>query len=262
MPPKWAAPRPGISGFAPASSEWIAFLDDDDEWLPGKIAAQLAAARLAHAPQPVLSSQVIVRTEACDWISPQSPYHPAEPVSEFLFCRTRFFDSARYMQTSTLLMKRALMRELPFRPGLKRHQDWDWLLRASARSDVGFHMVPKPLAVFHAQAGKPSLSHALDWQFSADWAREMRPAFTARAYAFFLANECLSRAVKARAGGAVYARLIGESFAHGRPAPRSLLSMAGFLCLSEPMRHRLRQRARGARTHPHPAPSWPASLGV
>jgi glycosyltransferase involved in cell wall biosynthesis len=230
-----------------ARSEWVAFLDDDDEWLPQKIALQMEAACASPAAYPVISSRTIVRTQVFDWISPRSTYAHGEPMSEYLFCRRDFVDGARYMQTSTLMMRRELMLELPFQRHLKRHQDWDWLLRASSYPGVGFHMLREPLAVFHVEDGRTSLGRALDWEFSRAWAREMRHAFTPRAYSFFLATECMSRAVKTNAGGSTYARLTWEFFARGRPTARSLLTLAGFLCIPERMRGWARQFVRRIR---------------
>src|SRR5260370_12535343 len=37
-------------GVDAASGEWVAFLDDDDEWLPGKLQAQLEAVTSSTAP--------------------------------------------------------------------------------------------------------------------------------------------------------------------------------------------------------------------
>jgi glycosyltransferase involved in cell wall biosynthesis len=235
-------------GVSLATSGWVAFLDDDDEWLPRKISMQMTAARASSAIYPVISSRTIVRTPAFDWISPEQPYTPGEPMSEYLFCRRHFVDGARYMQTSTLLTRRALMLDLPFQKHLKRHQDWDWLLRAAAHAGVDFQMLHEPLAIFHVDQGRTSVGRALDWEFSRAWAREMRPAFTPRAYSFFLATECISRAVKTNAGGVIYARLIWEFFARGQPTARSLLSLVGFLCLTERLRGWMRQSIRHLRS--------------
>ena len=235
-------------GVGLATSEWVAFLDDDDEWLPHKIAMQMKAALAAPGPYPVISSRIIVRTPAFDWISPEQLYTSGEPMSEYLFCRRHFVDGARYMQTSTLLTRRKLMLDLPFQKHLKRHQDWDWLLRAAAHLGVDFQMLPDPLTIFHVDQGRTSLGRALDWEFSQAWAREMRHAFTPRAYSFFLATECISRAVKTNAGGITYAKLIWEFFARGQPTARSLLSLAGFLCIPEQLRGRMRQSIRHLRS--------------
>jgi hypothetical protein len=230
-----------------AQSEWIAFLDDDDEWLPQKIALQMDAARDMPMRYPVISSRTIVRSPSFDWISPRVAYDPREAMSEYLFCRRHFVDGARYMQTSTLMMRRELMMELPFQKGLKRHQDW--LLRASSHAGVGFHMVIEPLTIFHVDDRRMTLGRALDWEFSQEWAQQMRRSITPRAYSFFLATECMSRAVKRKAGSAVYARLMWDFFARGQPTARSVLSMAGFLCIPERWRTWMRGKIRRMRSH-------------
>jgi glycosyltransferase involved in cell wall biosynthesis len=231
-----------------AASEWVAFLDDDDEWLPRKIELQMKAACASHAPHPVISSRVIVKTTGYDWVSPDRLYTSGEPMSEYLFCRHRFVDGASYMQTSTLLVQRKLMQKIPFPAHLRRHQDWDWLLRAAAGPEVEFHMLPEALALFHVEEGRSSIGRSLDWEASRAWAQEMRHAFTPRAYSFFMANECVSRAVKIRAGGAAYAGLTWEFLMHGHPTPRSVLSLAGFLCIPEIIRTSIRRSVRRGRT--------------
>ena len=40
------------AGVQAAKGEWVAFLDDDDEWLPAKTELQLSAAQSLHPPHP------------------------------------------------------------------------------------------------------------------------------------------------------------------------------------------------------------------
>ena len=44
------------AGVRAATGEWIAFLDDDDEWLAGKLARQLEVAHESEAPEPIIFS--------------------------------------------------------------------------------------------------------------------------------------------------------------------------------------------------------------
>ena len=60
-------------GARSAQSQWIALLDDDDEWLPAKLAAQIdAAAGQTTGKQPVITCQHIHRAEgAADVVRPR-----------------------------------------------------------------------------------------------------------------------------------------------------------------------------------------------
>ena len=220
-------------GVRAAKGDWIAFLDDDDEWLPHKIARQMEAAKASQAPFPVISSRLIVRKPECDLIRPIHPVDPRLPVSEQLFCRKTFADGPYTMQTSTLLTRREAVLAIPFRFGLRRHQDWDWLLRAACNPKVAFDFVPEPLTVFRVADNRQSVGRALDWHFTLRWAQEMRGYFTPKAYSFFIATECVARAVKVKAGPAARWLLIREFVYRGSPTPRSLMWLAAFLFIPQ-----------------------------
>src|SRR6201986_1976544 len=49
-------------GVEVATGEWIAFLDDDDEWLVGKLEAQLDAVVQSRAPVVIGTCKMIART--------------------------------------------------------------------------------------------------------------------------------------------------------------------------------------------------------
>jgi len=239
-------------GVRAARGKWIAFLDDDDEWRPHKLSRQIVAARRSIAVWPVVGSRLIVRTPEYEVVRPLREYHAGQPVSEYLFCRQSLKDGPYAMQTSTLMMPRELMLAVPFRSGLQRHQDWDWVLRAEREFGVGFAVVDEPLAVYRAEDGRGSVGRSQDWAFSLQWGREMRWGFSAKAYAWFVAAECASRAVKSRAGFAVYAEIAREFVREGRPTVGSALMLAGFLGLPQAWREgarkmtrRWRQRERG-----------------
>jgi glycosyltransferase involved in cell wall biosynthesis len=228
-------------GVRKAKGSWIAFLDDDDEWLPQKIALQMEAAKASQSPWPVISSRLIVRTPERDFIRPTQRIDSRLPVSEQLFCRRTLADGPYTMQTSTLLTRRETLLTIPFRSGLQRHQDWDWLLRAARDPKVSFHVLSEPLTVFRINDDRKSVGRSVDWQFSLRWVQEMRRYFTPKAYSFFVATECVARAVKAEAGFPVYWRLIREFASRGSPDARSLIWLAGFLFVPQRWRSNVRK---------------------
>jgi glycosyltransferase involved in cell wall biosynthesis len=247
-------------GVHEAHGEWVAFLDDDDEWLPHKLSRQMVAARQSSALWPVISSRLIVRRPQGDSIGPLRFYQSQKSASDYLFCRASFQDGPHAMQTSTLLMRHELMLAVPFRADLERHQDWDWVLRAERVPGVAFTVLEEPLAIYRApdpnSHARPSLSLAQDWDFSMNWGREMRGFFSAKAYSWFLASECASRAAKGHAGLKAYTEIARRFLFEGCPTPRSAAMLTAFLALPAAWREGARSFI-ASRTRRHRTPAAP-----
>lgn len=215
-------------GVRAARGDWIAFLDDDDQWVAEKLERQMMAAANAQADYPVISSRLCAQSADGVRILPRRLYTAGCHVADYLFCRRGFFYGDGMLQTSTLLAKRGLLLEVPFRKGLKRHQDWDWLLRVWQRPEVKIVMLPEALTVMQVAGQGESVSRGGDWRTSLAWAKEVCPLMGARAYAFFIVTECVPRARKCRAGLGAQVRLFGELLGNGRMGLKQLALFLAF----------------------------------
>jgi len=169
-----------------------------------------------------------------------------EPVSEYLFCRKGLRFGEAGLGSSELLAPTSLMKDVPFKVGLRKHQDWDWVLRAARHPGVKVHVVPELLAIYYMQDNVARLSNNAEWRFSLEWAKERIDLLTPKAYSFFIATECLTRAKKVRAGTKVYLGLFREFLFRGSPRFNSTLLFLGFTLTPIKLRAHLRKLA-GAR---------------
>ena len=227
------------SGVQNARGRWIAFLDDDDEWVPEKLQTQLAIALSADYPEPVVSSRFLARESAgrCR-VLPQRLPSPAEPISDYLLVRNSIRRAEGYVLTSTILASRELLLRVPFRSGLKRHQDWDWVLRVSREPGVGIVFSPEPLTIYHTE-NNHSTSRSTDWRFSLDWIHRNRLLVSARAYASFVTCHVAWQAAADHAWVAFFPLLV-DAASNGSITAVDLVRYAGFWFVPNPVRRTFR----------------------
>jgi glycosyltransferase involved in cell wall biosynthesis len=217
------------AGVDEARAPWIAFLDDDDEWLPDKLARQVdTAARSSHR-HPIVSCRVLAPRAGAEFFWPRRLPRPKEPLSEYLFCRASPFWGEGLILTSTILTRRELAVDVPFNVSLRRTEDLDWLLRVSAREDVGLEFVraPGPLVVWHFHDDRARLGNPASGQDTLAWVRANRALFTRRAYAAYLLTG-VARSAARRNSRRLLAPLLREACRYGRP---SVLHILWFLAI-------------------------------
>jgi glycosyltransferase involved in cell wall biosynthesis len=229
-------------GVQRAEGEWAAFLDDDDEWMPEKIERQIAMASHSVAEFPLLCCQVVARTAVADMVWPETP--PRKPSSEYLLVRSRLAYGEGVMQTSTLMARRDLLKLVPFEKGLRKHQDWDWVLRCVESPGVEVLYLAEPLAIWNLEEGRSRVSRANAWKVSWDWIRASRDRVTNRAYSSFIATQVAPQAAADNAWDS-FVPLARHLFHDGLPRLRDLLVFVGAWFCPVQLRDFIRRHLHG-----------------
>lgn len=141
------APRGGSAarnrGWREGRYPWVAFLDDDDVWLPEKLAVQLAHLRSEDAEYGWTAYRVVER----DTLEPRDEIHPPPGGLPRVLAHSE-------RSCCTLMVRRSVLEEVGgFDESLPRNQDWDLYLRLARRGRGAYldraltvvrHHVPDP----------------------------------------------------------------------------------------------------------------------
>lgn len=181
------AARARNTGVANCVSDWVAFLDDDDEWRPEKLSeqAQLLASEV-DANRLVLATGVERRTAQSTDFWPQRPPSPQESVSDYLFIRR--MPGEGLLLTSSIMLRRDLAVDCPLPEHLTVHEEWDWFISLE-KAGASFRMLMQPLVIYNAPRDRTSVSTDAQWVSSLAWALSRRNDMSPRAFSEFCLTE-------------------------------------------------------------------------
>ena len=152
------------AGINAATSEWIAFLDSDDQWLPEKL--QLQTEYLQNHPNLNWAHSnfyTFSQSRNTNQIS-RDAQKAAELLKEKTYFENYFHSFAAGFPawTSTIIAKRDIILQTgPFDPSLPLAQDIDlWFKIAYTHPAVGY--IPQPLAIYNTETPNSNVKKFTD----------------------------------------------------------------------------------------------------
>jgi glycosyltransferase involved in cell wall biosynthesis len=143
-------------GIAAAEGAWIAFLDDDDEFKPGKIAVVARALeRLNHAADVLYHpAEIVMVNEGVRYIS-----RPRAPGRADGMYRALLIGNIVGGTSMVVARKRTLFDQGAFDASLGALEDYELWLRL-ARAGARFHLLPAALTQYNQTTAKASVTQS------------------------------------------------------------------------------------------------------
>jgi len=186
-------------GVQNSNGDYIALLDDDDEWYSDKISSQLeqiqknkftdeddficftSLHRYKNTGQKELDKLPNVNFEDSN----------VSTMAEYLF-GTKGLRNIGFIQTSSILVPKKLLIKVPFTKDLPKHQDWDWLLKIDRETNLSILQVIEPKMIYHFDVPKEIRTGYINrWRFTEKWGSTHKKDFSRQAYESFILNYVL-----------------------------------------------------------------------
>ncbi|BAI74225.1 hypothetical protein AZL_a06940 (plasmid) [Azospirillum sp. B510] len=224
-------------GVRAAPGDWIAFLDDDDHWMPEKVELQMAA-RPAGIRFPILSCRCQVVTARGSFAWPRRLATPADAIGDYLFVRRGLFKGETFAPTTTLLTPKALLLRNPIPKS--RFDDWEWLITCGRIDGAALIHIPDVMAIHYTEENnRVTLSTCHNINQALEWAESMRDHLSPRAYASLLL-QATGGEHAARTAGTRW-RILNSALRDGQPTPMALATFTMHSLMPVGLRRRLRQ---------------------
>ncbi len=205
-------------GVRATEGEYVAFLDDDDEWLPTKLEEQLRLAATLSGDWRFVASRFLEKTGIGEKIWPETLPDGTVPFSEYLFVHRGM------LLPSVFLISRRLMEEVPFTPGLRHVEDLDWMLRATHDPRTQVAVVDRVLAIYNNDPVPKRESRNYAWHTLYLWSVPHVKLFTPLAYACFISRGVVQRARAAGASPRELLHLLSAALLLGSFHPKAIFS--------------------------------------
>lgn len=219
-------------GLDHVTSEYVAFLDDDDWWDQDKLEQQWEMVECTGA------SLCFTAVDFVDGdrhrVLPEETFDPTrESIASYLVRRPRLRHGHGYLQSSTLLARSDLARRVRWDASLAKHQDWDYVIRLMDDPESVFAFCGAPLV--HVQKGSmASVSATRDRGASEQWLDRHAEALDSTARGDFIATQLLRSSLATNDVRGVVESV--KRFRRSRPSPAAVV--VGLFGAAESLRAR------------------------
>ncbi len=165
-------------GIDAARGRFIAFLDSDDQWLPEKLARQVAAMEAGGRPAICVTRTKVLMHGGWIRVQPEREPRPDRLFSAYLYCDDGF------AQTSSLLVQADMARAVRFVEGLHQYEDHLFFMEM-IRAGAKYILIPEALTIWHNDERQDRLSRRDDLERGLAFLARAKDVFSPQAEAAF-----------------------------------------------------------------------------
>lgn len=171
------------TGINNSKGEFIAFLDADDEWTSDHLFACTDKMKVIDIKTVLYCQSLIKKNGFSDLIMPLRGIQKKEKISDYLFINSGF------ISTPSLFAHRSVFNEVLFNVDLKRHQDYDLLLKLESNS-CSFAFLERVGVIVHWENTNTD-SKGATWQYSLSWALSCKQKISPKSFKYFVLKNCV-----------------------------------------------------------------------